>query len=58
MTDDRHLDALERQFGLADRVVDPDALANSVERFRERGIRLPTFAELADPTTIDHDAGR
>ncbi len=49
------LDALERQFGLADRVVDVEALANSVDRFRERGIRLPTFAELADPSTIDHD---
>ena len=48
-------DFLERQFGLADRVVDQVALANSVERFRERGIRLPTFAELADPSTIDHD---
>ena len=45
--------SLERQYGLADRVVDDDALANSVERFRERGIVLPTFAELADPTTID-----
>ena len=55
VTDVRMLDALESQFGLADRVVDDDALANSVERFRERGIALPTFAELADPSTIDHD---
>ncbi|WP_420453767.1 pyridoxal-5'-phosphate-dependent protein subunit beta [Ilumatobacter sp.] len=47
--------ALENQFGLADRVVDPDALANSVERFRERGITLPTFAQLADPSSFDHD---
>ena len=56
VTDDRRpatADALENQFGLADRVVDDDALANSVERFRERGIVLPTFAELADPSTID-----
>jgi cysteine synthase A len=44
---------LETQFGLADRVVDDDVLANSVERFRERGITLPTFAELADPATIE-----
>ena len=29
------------------------ALANSVRRFREQGITLPTFAELADPSTID-----
>ena len=43
-------DVLETRFGLADRVVDAVALANSVRRFRERGITLPTFAELADPT--------
>ena len=41
--------ALENQFGLADRVIDPAALANSVARFREQGIRLPTFAQLAQP---------
>src|SRR5215207_7485536 len=46
-------DALINQFGLADRVVDEAALANSVRRFRERGITLPTFGELADPSTID-----
>jgi cysteine synthase A len=46
-------EALERQLGLADRIVDEDALANSVSRFRERGITLPTFAELADPATFD-----
>ncbi len=45
--------ALESTFGLADRVVDDAALANSVGRFAERGITLPTFAELADPATID-----
>jgi hypothetical protein len=48
---DANRDALENQFGLADRVVDPDALARSVDRFRERGITLPTFAALADPST-------
>ena len=47
-------DALENQFGLADRIVDESALANSVARFRERGIRLPRFAELADPSSFDH----
>jgi cysteine synthase len=47
--------ALETQFGLADRVVDATALANSVLRFREQGITLPTFAELADPTTVEPD---
>jgi cysteine synthase A len=46
-------DALENQFGLADRVVDEGALGNSVARFRERGIRLPTFAQLADPSTFN-----
>ncbi|MGA9275815.1 pyridoxal-phosphate dependent enzyme, partial [Ilumatobacter sp.] len=48
-------DALENQFGLADRIVDEAALANSVQRFAEQGITLPTFAQLADPTTFDHD---
>ena len=28
----------------------PGALANSIRRFREQGIVLPTFAQLADPT--------
>ena len=53
MTPTAGADVLETRFGLADRVVDPVALANSVRRFRERGITLPTFAELADPTSID-----
>ncbi len=46
-------DVLANQLGLADEVVDADALARSVQRFREQGIVLPTFAELADPSTID-----
>jgi cysteine synthase len=37
VTDTATIDALENQFGLADRVVDEAALANSVGRFRERG---------------------
>ena len=45
--------ALENQFGLADRIVDPKALANSVARFREQGIVLPTFAQLANPASVD-----
>ena len=48
-------DVLETRFGLADRIVDDTALANSVRRFRERGITLPTFAELADPTRFAAD---
>jgi cysteine synthase len=51
--DDAIADALENQFGLADRVVDTASLTNSVARFRERGIRLPTFAQLADPSSLD-----
>ncbi|MEL6892325.1 MAG: pyridoxal-5'-phosphate-dependent protein subunit beta, partial [Actinomycetota bacterium] len=50
-----HQSALEDQFGLAERVVDEDALANSVRRFREQRITLPTFAQLADPSSFDHD---
>jgi len=46
-------DALENQFGLAARVIDEQALANSVRRFAEQGITLPTFAQLADPSTFD-----
>ncbi|MBA3289486.1 MAG: pyridoxal-5'-phosphate-dependent protein subunit beta [Acidimicrobiia bacterium] len=48
-------DALERQFGLAERVIDDEALTNGIERFRERGIVLPTFAALADPASIPVD---
>ncbi len=52
-------EALINQFGLAESVVDPGSLANSVARFREQGIVLPTFGELADPSRIDpsHTAG-
>ncbi len=46
-------DALENQFGLADRLVDEGALENSVRRFAERGIVLPTFEQLANPSTVD-----
>jgi cysteine synthase len=41
--------------GLVDDVVDEQALSNSIQRFRERGITLPRFAELADPSSFDHD---
>jgi cysteine synthase A len=51
--DEASSQALEKQFGLADRIVDASSLANSVERFRQRGIVLPTFAQLADPSTFD-----
>ncbi|MDH4117960.1 MAG: pyridoxal-phosphate dependent enzyme [Acidimicrobiia bacterium] len=38
--------------GLYDAVVDAAALERTVARFREREIVLPTFAQLADPTTM------
>ena len=45
-------EALTTQLGLANTVVDEKALANSVKRFAEQKIVLPTFAQLADPSTI------
>ncbi len=45
-------EALTSQLGLADSVVDAASLANSVKRFAEQKIVLPTFAQLADPSTI------
>ena len=39
--------------GLAESVVDPAARASSIERFAARGIRLPKFSELRDPSSID-----
>ena len=46
--------ALENQFGLADRIVGENALANSAERFRQQGITLQTFAQLENPASFDH----
>ena len=49
--------------GLETTVVDQGYYDRTVERFRERGIALPTFAQLADPrsgvagTTREHLAG-
>ncbi len=40
------------KLGLETHVVDDAVRAASVRRFREAGIRLPTFAELADPARI------
>ena len=45
-------DALSGQLGLAGTVVDADALERSVAQFRAQGVLLPTFAQLADPSTI------
>lgn len=41
-----------KQLGLERDVVDPSVYKNTVERFRERQIAVPTFAQLADPSTI------
>jgi cysteine synthase len=41
-----------RGLGLETHVVDQSVYNNSVKRFRERGILLPTFAQLAEPSTI------
>ncbi len=38
--------------GLETEIVDRETYANSVARFREAGIALPTFAELAEPRRI------
>ena len=42
--------------GLEQHVVDPAACEHSIGRFREAGIVLPTFAELADPRRIPERA--
>jgi cysteine synthase len=36
--------------------VNEESLANSVQRFREQKITLPTFAQLADPKSFDQQA--
>ena len=40
------------RLGLETSIVDETTYKSTVDRFRTLGIRLPTFAELADPTTI------
>jgi cysteine synthase len=46
-------DALVTQLGLADATVDDESRGRAITRFREQGIVLPTFAQLADPGTLD-----
>jgi cysteine synthase len=41
-----------RRLGLERELVDPAVYERTVGRFREQGIVLPTFAQLADPSTI------
>jgi len=40
------------RLGLERSLVDRDVYRRTVDRFREAGIVLPTFAQLADPTTM------
>ena len=49
---------IETSFELFDRIADEAALANTRERFADRNIVLPTFAQLADPTTAPTAARR
>ena len=41
--------------GLENHIVDQSVYDRTVARFKEAEIRLPTFAELADPTTVPKD---
>jgi cysteine synthase A len=41
-----------QRFGLERELVDPDAQARTVGRFREARVALPTFAQLTDPGLI------
>ena len=43
---------LAEQLGLADHVLDASSLENSVKRFAQQNIVLPTFTELAEPHRI------
>lgn len=43
------------RYGLLQTVIDQDSYARSVARFRDERILLPTFAELADPSTIPEE---
>jgi cysteine synthase len=40
------------RFGLHTEIIDDQRYQRSVERFRERGIALPTFSQLANPSEI------
>ena len=40
------------QLGLAGEMVDASVYGRALERFRSAGIVMPTFSQLADPSTI------
>ncbi len=41
-----------QRLGLPREMVDDEVYARAVSRFREAGIVMPTFAQLADPATL------
>ena len=41
--------------GLETQIADPEVYANSIRRFRDDGIVLPRFSELADPRSIPEE---
>ncbi len=40
------------KLGLENKIIDQKVLDNTIQRFKERKIQLPTFEELADPSKI------
>lgn len=49
---------LSTQLGLADTVVDETALDESIARCAQNNVVLPTFSQLADPSTIPANVAR
>jgi cysteine synthase len=45
-------EVIMRRLGLEREVVDQEVYRRTVQRFRDAGIVMPTFAQLADPVTI------
>ncbi len=43
------------EYGFYDNIVDEGVLDRAVQRFKERDIKLPTFAQLTNPATISED---
>ncbi len=52
MTDQAEIARAHASLGLTTEIADQGVYQRTVDRFRERDIALPTFAELADPSTI------
>ncbi len=46
-----------KQLGLEREITDPATRKRSIESLRAAGVRLPTFAELADPTQLPESVG-